>query len=88
MLRSPRERVIQAVIYEALGLAILTPAYGFAMGLPLDNSLVTMALISGIVIVWSPGAFSRIRRRGRSARSMRCFMRRPSRPLPCRSSRS
>ena len=54
MLRSPRERVIQAVIYEALGLAILTPAYGFAMGLPLDNSLVTMALISGIVIVWSP----------------------------------
>ncbi len=54
MLRSPRERLLQAVLYEAIGLAILTPAYGFAMGLPLGNSFVTMALISGIVIVWAP----------------------------------
>jgi uncharacterized membrane protein len=54
MMRSPRERIFQAVLYEAIGLAILTPAYGFAMGLPMDNSLVTMALISGIVIVWAP----------------------------------
>ncbi|MGB5950390.1 MAG: PACE efflux transporter [Parvibaculum sp.] len=54
MLRSPRERLLQAVLYEAIGLAILTPAYGYAMGLPLGNSFVTMALISGIVIVWAP----------------------------------
>lgn len=54
MLRSPRERLLQAVLYEAIGLAILTPAYGYAMGLPLGNSFVTMALISGVVIVWAP----------------------------------
>lgn len=63
MLRSPRERLFQAVLYEAIGLAILTPAYGFAMGVSAGNSFVTMALISGLVILWSPiynGAFDRL----------------------------
>lgn len=72
MLRSPRERLFQAVLYEAIGLAILTPAYGLAMGLPLGNSFITMALISGLVILWSSvynGAFDRLmlRRTGRLA---------------------
>ncbi|HUD52735.1 PACE efflux transporter [Parvibaculum sp.] len=53
MLRSTKERVFQAVLYEAIGLALLTPAYSFAMGLPLDNSFITMAWISTVVVVWS-----------------------------------
>jgi len=53
MLRSTKERFFQAALYEVIGLAILTPAYSFALGLPLDNSFVTMAWISAVVVVWS-----------------------------------
>ena len=53
MLRSTRERIFQAVLYEAIGLALLTPAYSFALGLPLDNSFLTMAMVSGVVVMWS-----------------------------------
>lgn len=63
MLRSTKERVFQAVLYEAIGLALLTPAYSFAMGLPLDNSFLTMAMVSGVVVIWSAifnSAFDRI----------------------------
>jgi uncharacterized membrane protein len=52
-LRSFRERLVQAAIYEAVGLAIVTPVYGYAMDVTVTNSLVTMAAISIAVMVWS-----------------------------------
>lgn len=52
-LRSVRERIIQAAIYEAVGLAIVTPIYGHAMDVSAANSFVTMAAISIAVMLWS-----------------------------------
>jgi uncharacterized membrane protein len=53
MLRSARERILQAAIYEALGLTLVTPAYAWAMGVSVGNSFITMALVSLGVMAWS-----------------------------------
>lgn len=51
--RSLRERLVQAVIYEALALSFLTPLYAFVMGVTMHNSLATMSAISLFVVIWS-----------------------------------
>ncbi|HEX7776109.1 MAG TPA: PACE efflux transporter [Parvibaculum sp.] len=53
MLRSTPERILQAAIYEAVGLALVTPAYAWAMGVTAGNSLATMTLVSVGVMIWS-----------------------------------
>jgi uncharacterized membrane protein len=53
MLRSTRERIVQAVIYEAVALALVTPAYSWAMGVTAGNSFATMVLVSMGVMIWS-----------------------------------
>lgn len=52
MQRSVKERIVQSVLYEVIALVGLTPVYAWALGLPLDNSAATMAMISLIVVVW------------------------------------
>jgi uncharacterized membrane protein len=52
MQRSVRERIVQSVLYEVIALVGLTPVYAWALDLPLDNSFVTMGMISLAVIVW------------------------------------
>ncbi len=53
MLRSARERILQAAIYEVLALTLVTPAYAWAMGVSVGNSFITMALVSLGVMAWS-----------------------------------
>tara|TARA_R110000868_G_scaffold229608_3_gene482697 strand:- start:5410 stop:5850 length:441 start_codon:yes stop_codon:yes gene_type:complete len=53
MQRSTSERLFQAVIYELIAIAFLTPVYSWAFDMPFDNSLGTMAMISIGVIVWA-----------------------------------
>ena len=43
MQRSASERLFQAIIYEAIAIAFLTPVYSWAFNMPLGNSLATMA---------------------------------------------
>lgn len=50
--RSRGERLFQAVLYEIIALVFLTPVYSYALSLPMDNSFVTMLMISIAVIIW------------------------------------
>ena len=50
MQRSTSERLFQAVLYELIAIAFLTPVYSWAFDMPLDNSLATMAITSLAVI--------------------------------------
>ncbi|MFZ3032922.1 MAG: chlorhexidine efflux transporter [Parvibaculum sp.] len=52
MQRSARERLFQAILYEAIALTLFTPIYSFALDLPMDNSFETLAMISFAVIIW------------------------------------
>lgn len=53
MQRSLPERLFQAVLYEVIAIAFLTPVYSWAFDMPFDNSLGTMAMISLGVIIWA-----------------------------------
>ena len=53
MQRSTSERLFQAVLYELIAIAFLTPVYSWAFDMPLDNSLATMAMTSLAVIIWA-----------------------------------
>jgi uncharacterized membrane protein len=53
MQRSALERFVQALIYEVVAVVFLTPVYSYALNLPMDNSFVTMGMISLAVIVWA-----------------------------------
>lgn len=53
MQRKTSERLFQAVLYEVIAIAFLTPVYSWAFGLPFDNSLGTMVMISLGVIIWA-----------------------------------
>tara|TARA_R110000868_G_scaffold314754_2_gene575663 strand:+ start:393 stop:821 length:429 start_codon:yes stop_codon:yes gene_type:complete len=53
MQRSVSERLFQAVIYELIAIAFLTPVYSWAFNMPFGNSLATMAMTSLGVIIWA-----------------------------------
>lgn len=70
--RTPRERFLQALLFEAGGIALVTPAHALIFGTPPGESLALVLVLSGIVLIWSPlhnRAFDRIewRRTGRLA---------------------
>jgi uncharacterized membrane protein/S-adenosylmethionine/arginine decarboxylase-like enzyme len=52
-IRSARERFIQTLCYEALGLAIVTPLYGLATGQTTGNSLVLLLAVSIACMAWA-----------------------------------
>jgi uncharacterized membrane protein len=54
MLRTPRERVIQTLAYEAGGLLIATPLYALIFGHGAQASLILMAAISAACLIWAP----------------------------------
>lgn len=53
-LRSPRERLLQALAYEAGGLALSVPLVALWAGHDAGDSLLVMLAMSGAVLVWSP----------------------------------
>ncbi|MEZ5779454.1 MAG: PACE efflux transporter [Paracoccaceae bacterium] len=53
-LRSARERVLQTLCFEGGGLVLVVPAYALIMGRSGSESLLLMAMLSVIVMIWSP----------------------------------
>jgi uncharacterized membrane protein len=52
-LRSRRERLIQSLWFESLGVLAVGPLYALASGAPMQQSLLLVASLSLAVIVWS-----------------------------------
>jgi uncharacterized membrane protein len=52
-LRSWRERAIQVLAFEALGLLLVTPLYGWATGATTADSLRLLLALSGVVMAWA-----------------------------------
>jgi uncharacterized membrane protein len=52
-LRSHRERVIQSLWFEGLGVVIVGPLYALASGSPMQQSLMLVAVLSLAVLGWS-----------------------------------
>lgn len=53
-LRSPRERLLQTLAYEAGGLAVATPIYAAVFGADLAGSAKLLAVLSVVVMLWTP----------------------------------
>lgn len=52
-LRSARERLVQTLWFEGLGLLLVTPAYAWATGAGAGESLVLVASLSVAVMIWA-----------------------------------
>ena len=53
VIRSRRERLIQTLWFEALGLAIVSPIYAYFAGASMGESLVVLIVLSIAVMAWS-----------------------------------
>ncbi len=53
--RSWRERGLQTLWFEGLGLAIVAPLFGWATGAGAGESMGLVAALSGVVMAWSAG---------------------------------
>jgi uncharacterized membrane protein len=77
--RGPRERLIQTLWFEALGLAIVSLPFAHFSGLTVGDSLAMLFTLSIVVMVWAAvhnSAFDRIEQRltGRLAVKSRLFV--------------
>ncbi len=52
-IRSLRERVLQTLSFEAGGLLLITPLYGWVAGAALGESLTLLVAVSIVVMAWS-----------------------------------
>lgn len=52
-LRSVRDRIRQVVLFELGGLALVTPPFAWASGVPLSDSIGLLALISLLAAAWN-----------------------------------
>lgn len=52
-IRGRRERVVQTLAFEALGLLLVTPLYGLVSGSPMGESLLLLVVLSGVVMSWA-----------------------------------
>jgi uncharacterized membrane protein len=52
-LRSTRERVIQTLWFEAIGLLVIAPLYAVVAGAGLKESYAMVAVVSMVVMLWS-----------------------------------
>ncbi len=52
-LRGARERVIQTLCFEGLGLALVVPLYAWVAGAGVGESLAMIAAVSVVVMAWS-----------------------------------
>jgi len=53
-LRSPKERVIQTLCFEAGGVALVSPAYAYLTGASIVGGITTIALLSIVIMTWAP----------------------------------
>ena len=53
-LRSRRERILQTVTFELLGLAIVVPTHALMSRTPADTSALLVVSLAMIVTLWSP----------------------------------
>jgi uncharacterized membrane protein len=53
VLRSARERAIQTLCFEGIGLAIVAPLYGWLSGAGIAESLLLIAALSLVVMAWA-----------------------------------
>lgn len=51
--RPVAERVAQAVMYELIGILVVSPALALGAGLSIDDSLTTLAALSLVAIAWT-----------------------------------
>jgi uncharacterized membrane protein len=54
IVRSRRERFVQTACFEVVGIALVAPIYAAAFGSALDQGVALIALLSIVVLVWSP----------------------------------
>lgn len=52
-IRSSRERAIQTLWFEGIGLAVVAPLYGWVVGAGLGESFALIAAVSVVVMAWS-----------------------------------
>jgi uncharacterized membrane protein len=52
-LRSPRERLIQTLCFEAVGLAIITPVFAIFAGTSAGESVLVLVVLSATVMGWA-----------------------------------
>ncbi|MBL8316700.1 MAG: PACE efflux transporter [Rubrivivax sp.] len=52
-IRSLRERIVQTLAFEAGGLLLITPLYGWMAGAQLGESLALLVVVSVVVMAWS-----------------------------------
>jgi len=52
-IRSLRERIVQTLAFEAGGLLLITPLYGWVAGAQLRESLALLMAVSVVVMAWS-----------------------------------
>lgn len=53
-LRSARERIIQTLTFELIGVALVSPLYVGLVGAPVADSILLITLLSVVILVWSP----------------------------------
>lgn len=53
-LRSPKERLLQTLAYEAGGLALVTPIYASVFGAGTDEAAAVLIMLSIAVLFWTP----------------------------------
>ncbi|MDH5341045.1 MAG: hypothetical protein OEW22_14780, partial [Rubrivivax sp.] len=52
-LRSARERVIQTLWFEGVGLVVVAPLYALVAASPVGESVAVVAAVSVVVAVWA-----------------------------------
>ena len=53
-LRSPRERVVQALAYEGIAIAVFAPAYALFFDRDAAGSIALFVALSAAIFLWSP----------------------------------
>jgi uncharacterized membrane protein len=77
-LRSSRERLIQTLCFEGVGLVVVAPLYAWVAGAGLGESLAMIAAVSATVMAWA-AAFNTVFDRIEHARTGRVASDRPHR---------
>jgi uncharacterized membrane protein len=53
-LRSPRERIIQTIFFEGIGLLLVVPLFALVTGGGTGESFLLMTALAVAVVIWSP----------------------------------
>lgn len=53
-IRSPRERVLQTLFFELVGIAVVAPLYAAVFAVGTTDGLLVIAAISAAVLIWTP----------------------------------